>query len=61
MKMEQSVPKRQHIKFRQPGNYPEENIKHTAHGESLKSRIHWVTFLVTKKILEGSSCKYYGI
>ena len=38
MKMEQSVPKRQHIKFRQPGNYPEENIKHTAHGESLKSQ-----------------------
>jgi hypothetical protein len=22
-----------------PGNYPEENIQHTEHGESLKSRI----------------------
>jgi hypothetical protein len=23
------------------GNYPEENIQHTEHGESLKSRIFW--------------------
>ena len=23
-----------------PGNYPEENIQHTEHGDSLKSRIH---------------------
>ena len=38
MKMKQSVPKRRHIKFRRPGNYPEENIEHTEHGESLKSR-----------------------
>jgi len=27
MKMEQSVPKRRHIKFRRRGNYPEESIK----------------------------------
>jgi len=25
-------------KIRTPGNYPEENIQHTEHGESLKSR-----------------------
>jgi len=25
-------------KIQTPGNYPEENIKHTGHGESLKSR-----------------------
>jgi len=26
-------------KIRTPGNYPEENIQHTEHGESLRSRI----------------------
>jgi hypothetical protein len=26
-------------KIQTPGNYPEENIQHTEHGESLKSRI----------------------
>jgi len=25
------------------GNYPEENIRHTEHGESLKSRTHFVS------------------
>jgi len=27
------------ISFVTPGNYPKENILHTGHGESLKSRI----------------------
>jgi len=36
--MEQSVPKRRHIKIQTPGNYPGKNIQHTEHGESLKSR-----------------------
>jgi hypothetical protein len=27
-------------KIQTPGNYPEENIEHLQHGESLKSRIH---------------------
>jgi hypothetical protein len=35
----QSVSKHRHIQFRRPGNNPEENIQHTEHGESLKSRI----------------------
>jgi len=26
-------------KFQTPGNYPEESIQHSEHGESLKSRI----------------------
>jgi hypothetical protein len=26
-------------KIQTPGNYPEENVQHTEHGESLKSRI----------------------
>ena len=38
MKMEQTVPKRRHIKFVRPGNYPEESIQHSEHGESMKSR-----------------------
>jgi hypothetical protein len=29
-------------KIQMPGNYPEENIQHTEHGESLKSRIHFM-------------------
>jgi len=28
-------------KIQTRGNYPEENIKHTEHGESLKSRKLW--------------------
>jgi hypothetical protein len=28
------------IKIQTPGNYPEENIQLSQHGESLKSRIH---------------------
>jgi hypothetical protein len=39
MKMEQSIPKRRHIKIQTLGNYPEESIQHSEHGESLKSRI----------------------
>ena len=35
-------------KIQTPGNYPEENIKHTGHGESLKSRT--LVFLKKKKI-----------
>jgi len=31
-------------KIQAPGNYPEENIQHTEHGESLKSRIVFVSF-----------------
>jgi hypothetical protein len=27
-------------KIQTPGNYPEENIQHTEHGKSLKSRIN---------------------
>jgi hypothetical protein len=38
MKMEQSVPKRRHIKFM--GNYPEESMQHSEHGEALKSRFN---------------------
>ena len=36
-----------------PGNYPKENILHTEHGESLKSRNY---ILVKYKRLEWYSC-----
>jgi len=36
MKMEQSVPKRRHTKFRRRGDYPEESVQHSEDGESLK-------------------------
>jgi hypothetical protein len=35
-------------KIQTPGNFPEENIQHTEHGKSLKSRIfklHWQFFI----------------
>ena len=38
MKMKQSVPKRRHIKFRRPGNYPEESIQYSEHSESFESK-----------------------
>jgi hypothetical protein len=39
MKMEQTeCPETSAYKIQTPGNYPEENIQHTEHGESLKSR-----------------------
>jgi hypothetical protein len=40
MKMEQTeCSETSAYKIQAPGNYPEENIQHTEHGESLKSRI----------------------
>ena len=41
MKMEQTeCSETSAYKIQTPGNYPEENIQHTEHGESLKSRIN---------------------
>jgi hypothetical protein len=40
MKMEQTeCSETLAYKIQTPGNYPEENIQHTEHGESLKSKI----------------------
>jgi len=40
MKMEQTeCSETSAYKIQTPGNYPEENIQHSEHGESLKSRI----------------------
>jgi hypothetical protein len=33
-------------KIQTPGNYPEENIQHSQHGESLKSRVHILFYFV---------------
>jgi hypothetical protein len=33
-------------KIQTPGNYPEENIQHTEHGESLKSKVFFVFLLM---------------
>jgi len=41
MKMEQTeCSETSAYKIQTPGNYPEENIQHSEHGGSLKSRIH---------------------
>jgi len=31
-------------KIQTPGNYPEENIQHSDHGENLKSEIHFIKY-----------------
>jgi len=44
MKMEQtecSETSAYKIQIHTPGNYPEESIRHSEHGASLKSRIKW--------------------
>jgi len=42
MKMEQTeCYETSAYKFQTSGNYPEENIQHTEHSESLKSRMGW--------------------
>jgi len=33
-------------KIQKPGNYPEESIQHSEHGESLKSRIKYLVVLL---------------
>jgi len=62
MKMEQTeCSETSAYKIQTPGNYPEENIQHTEHGESLKSRIHEVFFcviLILTAIWNSSSQKY---
>jgi hypothetical protein len=46
MKMEQTeCSKTSAYKIRTPWNYPEENIQHTEHGESLKSRKGFFSFV----------------
>jgi hypothetical protein len=42
MKMEQTECSETSLyKIQTPGNYPEENIQHSEHGESLKSRLNF--------------------
>jgi len=43
-------------KIQAPGNNPEENIQHTEHGESLKSRIHPILCAVP----QNGDCCYGG-
>jgi hypothetical protein len=43
MKMEQTeCSETSAYKIQTPGNYPEENIQHTEHSESLKSRMYYI-------------------
>jgi hypothetical protein len=41
-------------KIQTPGNYPEENIQHTEHGESLKSRISGMAALTRNELILSS-------
>jgi hypothetical protein len=56
MKMKQTgCSKTSAYKIQMPGNYPEENIQHAEHGESLKSRIFnllcHIFFIVKGKVI----------
>jgi hypothetical protein len=52
MKMEQTeCSKKSAYKIQMPGNYPEKNIQHTEHGESLKSKIPRICCFSSPRIL----------
>ena len=52
MKMEQTeCSETLAYKIQTPGNYPEESIQHSEHGESLKSRIHTACSRTSYKIV----------
>ena len=58
MKMEQTeYSETSAYKIQTPGNYPEENIQHTEHGESLKSRKQIIHFL---RIMQACRSKRRG-
>jgi hypothetical protein len=42
-------------KFQTPGNYPEESLQHTEHGESLESRIYHSYF---REEIDGEQCYF---
>ena len=44
-------------KIRTPGNYPEESIQHTEHGESLKSRIGNSFCSFSSYLTQNTVCK----
>ena len=50
MKMEQG-PETSAYKIQTPGNYPEESIQHLEHGESLKSGIFHLLFVLCRLTL----------
>jgi hypothetical protein len=49
-------------KIQTPGNYPEESIQHSEHGESLKSRVSKPTLFTddTSIIFSNSESTYYA-
>jgi hypothetical protein len=64
MKMEQiECSETSAYKIKRPGNHPEENIQHTEHGESLKSKI--IYFILTEFLYHYDTecllkCKIYS-
>jgi len=46
-------------KIQVPGNYPEENIQHTEHTKSLKSRIDWF-YLCSFRDCMSSNRNFYS-
>jgi len=48
-------------KLQTPRNYPKESIQHTEHGESLKSRIHCLTFRKTTIFTDHQFSKWSSV
>ena len=50
------------FKIQEVGNYPEESIQHSEHGESLKSRIRGINILKTSlQIKQAESLHGWGL
>jgi len=57
MKMEQTeCPETSAYKIQTPGNYSEESIQHSEHGESLKSRLRLLGMTFHEKGVKSAVC-----
>jgi len=61
MKMEQSFPQRRRITLRRGGNYPEESVQHSEHGESLKSIVLCYCHRVSTQLQLTKYISYHNI
>jgi hypothetical protein len=62
MKMEQTeYSEMSAYKIQTPGNYPEESIQHSEHGESLKSRVNLCLWDYGLYIVRPKSKNWFGV
>jgi hypothetical protein len=62
MKMEQTECSETSVcKIQMPGNYPEENIQHSEHGESLKPRMFITTIIGAAPVVKANTFNFVFI